>query len=32
MLVDTPEILYAELPGTEWSLLAKMSVPESGSA
>ena len=32
MLVDTPEILYAELPGTEWSLLAEMSVPESGSA
>ncbi len=32
MLVDTPEILYAELPGTEWSLLAEMAVPESGSA
>ncbi len=32
MLVDTPEILYAELPGTEWSLLAEMSVPDSDSA
>jgi hypothetical protein len=32
MLVNTPEILYAEIPGTEWSLLAEMSVPESGSA
>ena len=31
MLVDTPEILYAEIPGTEWSLLAEMSVPESGA-
>jgi quinol monooxygenase YgiN len=31
MLVDTPKILYAELPGTEWSLLAEMSVPEGGS-
>jgi quinol monooxygenase YgiN len=32
LLVDTPRILYAELPGTEWSLLAEMSVPDSGSA
>ena len=31
MLVDTPEIVYAEIPGTEWSLLAEMSVPESGA-
>ncbi len=29
MLVNTPQILYAEIPGTEWSLLAEMSVPES---
>jgi quinol monooxygenase YgiN len=28
MLVDTPKILYAELPGTEWSLLAEISVPD----
>jgi hypothetical protein len=26
-----PEILYAEIPRTEWSLLAEMSVAESGS-
>lgn len=32
MLVSTPQILYAELPGTEWSPLAEMSVPTSGSA
>jgi quinol monooxygenase YgiN len=32
MLVDTPVILYAELPGTEWSLLAEMSVPGDASA
>ena len=32
MLVATPEILYAELPGTEWSLLAEMSVPDGTSA
>ena len=32
MLVTTPEILYTEIPGTEWSLLAEMSVPKSGSA
>jgi quinol monooxygenase YgiN len=32
MLVDTPKILYAELPGTEWSDLAEMSVPDRGSA
>jgi quinol monooxygenase YgiN len=31
MLVDTPVILYAEIPGTEWSVLAEMSVPDSGS-
>ncbi len=28
MLVDTPKILYAELPGTAWSVLAEMSVPD----
>jgi len=28
MLVDTPQIIYAEIPGTEWSLLAEMSVPD----
>jgi quinol monooxygenase YgiN len=28
MLVDTPKILYSEIAGTEWSLLAEMSVPE----
>jgi quinol monooxygenase YgiN len=32
MLVNTPEILYAEIPGTEWSLLAEMSVPDNDSA
>jgi quinol monooxygenase YgiN len=31
MLVDTPQILYAEIPGTEWSDLAEMSVPDDGS-
>ena len=31
MLVDTPQILYVEIPGTEWSPLAEMSVPASGS-
>ncbi len=31
MLVNTPEILYAELPGSEWSLLTEMTVPESGT-
>jgi quinol monooxygenase YgiN len=31
MLVDTPEILYAEPPGTEWSPLAEMAVPGNGS-
>jgi len=28
MLADTPEILYAEIPGTEWSPLAEMSAPD----
>jgi len=28
MLVDTPQILYAEISGTEWSDLAEMSVPD----
>jgi quinol monooxygenase YgiN len=28
MLVDTPENIYSEIPGTEWSLLAEMSVPD----
>jgi quinol monooxygenase YgiN len=32
MLVKTPEILYAEIAGTEWSLLAEMSVPGDASA
>jgi quinol monooxygenase YgiN len=32
MLVHTPEILYAEIPGMEWSPLAEMSVPDGGSA
>jgi quinol monooxygenase YgiN len=32
MLVRTPEILYAEIPGMEWSPLAEMSVPAGGSA
>ncbi len=32
MLVDTPEILYAELAGTEWSPLVEMAVPEGGTA
>jgi len=27
MLVDTPKIVYAEIPGTEWSELAEMAVP-----
>jgi len=31
MLVSTPEIVYAEIPGTEWSQLAEISVPESGT-
>lgn len=31
MLVNTPEILYAEIPGTEWSILAEMSVPDGAS-
>ncbi len=28
MLVETPQIVYAEIPGTEWSQLAEMSVPD----
>jgi quinol monooxygenase YgiN len=32
MLLNTPEVLYAEIPGTEWSPLAEMSVPDNGSA
>jgi quinol monooxygenase YgiN len=32
MLVNTPRILYAEIPGTEWSLLGEMSVPDDASA
>lgn len=32
MLVATPEILYAEIPGTQWSPLAEMAVSENGSA
>jgi quinol monooxygenase YgiN len=32
MLVNTPEILYTEIPGTEWSLLAEMSVPEDNDS
>jgi hypothetical protein len=32
MLVKTPEILYTEIPGTKWSLLAEMTVLDSGSA
>jgi quinol monooxygenase YgiN len=32
MLVDTPEVVYAEIPGTEWSRLVEMSVPEGGGA
>jgi quinol monooxygenase YgiN len=31
MLVDTPQILYVEMPGTDWAVMAEMSVPESGS-
>jgi quinol monooxygenase YgiN len=31
MLVDTPRLLYAEIPGTEWSVMAEMTVSESGS-
>jgi quinol monooxygenase YgiN len=31
MLVNTPEILYAEIPGTDWSALAEMSVPDGAS-
>jgi quinol monooxygenase YgiN len=31
MLVRTPEVLYAEIPGAEWSLLAEMSVPDDVS-
>jgi quinol monooxygenase YgiN len=30
MLVSTPQVLYAEIPGSEWSPLAEMAVPESG--
>ena len=30
MLAHTPEILYAELPGTAWSPLGEMAVPEPG--
>jgi quinol monooxygenase YgiN len=32
MLAKTPEILYAEIPGTEWSSLVEMSVPDAASA
>jgi quinol monooxygenase YgiN len=32
MLVNTPEILYTEIPGTAWSPLAEMSVPDNASA
>ena len=31
MLVDTPQILYSEIAGTEWSVLAEMSVPSEDS-
>ena len=31
MLVNTPEILYAEIPGAEWSSLTEMSVPDGAS-
>jgi quinol monooxygenase YgiN len=31
MLVDTPRVLYVEMPGTEWTLLAEMSVPDGES-
>jgi quinol monooxygenase YgiN len=31
MLVDTPHVLYVEMPGTEWAELAEMSVPDGGS-
>ena len=27
MLVETPEVLYSEIPGVEWSVLVEMSVP-----
>jgi hypothetical protein len=27
MLVETPELLYAEVPGTEWSPLVEMADP-----
>lgn len=29
MLARTPEIIYADVPGGEWSPLAEMSVPEN---
>jgi quinol monooxygenase YgiN len=32
MLAEIPEIVNVELPGTQWSRLAELSVPESGSA
>jgi quinol monooxygenase YgiN len=31
MLANTPKILYTELPGTEWSVLTEMSVPDNES-
>jgi quinol monooxygenase YgiN len=31
MLATTPKVLYTELPGTEWSLLAEMSVSDKES-
>ena len=29
MLAHTPKVLYTELPGTKWSLLAEMSVSDN---
>jgi quinol monooxygenase YgiN len=31
MLVRTPDIVNVEVPGTEWSRLAEMSVPDGSS-
>jgi hypothetical protein len=30
MLAKTPDVVNVEIPGTEWSALAEMAVPDEG--
>ena len=32
LLVETPQIVNVEVPGTDWAKMAEMSVPDSGSS